>query len=212
MKIAICNNTIRLLPQRAIFLEDYSALIIADLHIGKLNHFRGAGIPAPAKAGNRNFELLVNAIELTDPKRVIFLGDLFHSHYNSDWEVFGEFTAYYNHIQFELVVGNHDIMSDLQYKRKNIEVREQLILGSFLLTHHPMEETSSTYYNLAGHIHPGVRMKGAGKQTLTLPCFYFGKNQGFLPAFGVFTGFKRIKPEPEDKIFVIAENRIFRVE
>jgi metallophosphoesterase superfamily enzyme len=75
-----------------------------------------------------------------------------------------------------------------------------------------MEETSSTYYNLAGHIHPGVRMKGAGKQTITLPCFYFGKNQGFLPAFGVFTVFKRIKPEPDDKIFVIAENRIFRVE
>ena len=211
MEITIREKKIRLLPQRAIFLVEEQALVIADLNIGKVGHFRGAGIPAPSRAGNRNFEELVSAIEGTDPKRVIFLGDLFHSHYNSDWEVFGEFLAYYSHIKFELVIGNHDIMSDHQYTRKKIHVYDQLVLGPFLLTHHPQEDNYAPYYNLAGHIHPGVRMVGGGKQSLTLPCFFFGKQQGFLPAFGIFTGFKRIRPEKNDKVFVIAENRILKV-
>lgn len=211
MEIVISRKKIRLLSQRAIYLVDEQALIIADLHLGKITHFRGAGIPAPSRAGNRNFEQLVSAIEATDPKRVIFLGDLFHSHYNSDWEVFGEFLSYYNYINFELVIGNHDIMSDHQYVRKNIIVHEQLVLDPFLLTHHPLEEDFRPHYNLAGHIHPGVRMVGGGRQSLTLPCFFFGQQQGFLPAFGIFTGFKRIKPEKDDKVFVIAENRILKV-
>ena len=68
-----------------------------------------------------------------------------------------------------------------------------------------------SYYNLAGHIHPGVRMIGGGRQIITLPCFYFGEKQGLLPAFGIFTGLKRITPEKNDKVFVIAENRIVEV-
>ncbi len=211
MEITICKKKIRLLPQRAIFLVEEEALIIADLHIGKVSHFRGAGIAAPSRAGNRNFEQLVSVIEQTGPKRVIFLGDLFHSHYNSDWEIFGEFLSYYNYISFELVIGNHDIMSDHQYERKKISVHKQLILGPFMLTHHPMDENFIPYYNLAGHIHPGARMVGSGRQSLTLPCFFFGKQQGFLPAFGIFTGFKPIKTEKEDKVFVIAEDHILQV-
>lgn len=212
MEISICEKKIRLLPHRAIFLVEEEALILSDLHIGKVNHFRNAGIAAPSRAGNRNFEQLVNVIEATDPKRVIFLGDLFHSHYNSDWEVFGEFLLYYNYIHFELVIGNHDVMSAHQYVRKNIHVHDQLVVGPFLLTHHPLEDKPPSYYNLAGHLHPGVRMVGKGRQSLTLPCFFFGDQQGLLPAFGIFTGFKRIKPEKEDKVFVIAEDRIFKVE
>jgi uncharacterized protein len=64
------------------------------------------------------------------------------------------------------------------------------------------------HYNLAGHIHPGVSLRGKGRQSLTLPCFYFGRHQALLPAFGVFTGLARIKPVKEDKVFVIVEDKI----
>ncbi|HNU41619.1 MAG TPA: phosphoesterase, partial [Cyclobacteriaceae bacterium] len=63
-------------------------------------------------------------------------------------------------------------------------------------------------YNLSGHIHPAVRLKGTGRQSVMLPCFYFGKQQGILPAFGSFTGMARIVPKKEDRIFVIAENKV----
>jgi metallophosphoesterase superfamily enzyme len=80
-----------------------------------------------------------------------------------------------------------------------------------VFTHHPLEETEPGYYNLAGHIHPGVALRGKGRQTLRLPCFYFGRNQALLPAFGVFTGLACIKPVRDDKIFVIIEDKIMAI-
>ena len=150
-------------------------------------------------------------IQQVKPERVVCLGDLFHSYYNPEWEVFGEVIKHFGHISFELVMGNHDVMSDLQYERKGIRVYDELMLGNFILTHHPMEDVAPGYYNLAGHIHPGVCLYGRGKQSVTLPCFYFGRQQALLPAFGVFTGLAKIKPMKEDKVFVILEDKILPV-
>jgi uncharacterized protein len=46
---------------------------------------------------------------------------------------------------------------------------------------------------------------------MTLPCFYLGTHQGYLPAFGMFTGIARIKPKATDRIFAIADCSIFKV-
>ena len=43
-------------------------------------------------------------------------------------------------------------------------------------------------YVLAGHLHPGVRLHGPGRQSVRLPCFAFGRNAALLPAFSEFTG------------------------
>lgn len=209
--ITIQNEQIALLPQRALFWETQKALLLADLHLGKVNHFRKAGVPVPIKANERNAEVLLETIQLTKPERVIFLGDLFHSHYNDEWEVFGQVLRNFPTVSFELVVGNHDILSNYQYQKLGIILHQELRLGPFLLTHHPYEEYAGDLYNLAGHVHPGARLVGKGKQGLTLPCFYFGKQQGLLPAFGVFTGLARIVPKKEDQVFVIIENKVLKV-
>ena len=100
-------------------------------------------------------------------------------------------------------------MSQRQYERHKIIVHElSLSIGNILLTHEPMEEIPTGTYNLAGHLHPGIRLVGKAKQSITLPCFYFGQQQGILPAFGSFTGLARIHPKKEDRIFVIVENKV----
>ena len=102
-------------------------------------------------------------------------------------------------------------MSRLQYERHQMLVHpDHLIVDKLRLTHEPMEEPSEEYYNLAGHIHPGAQLLGKGRQALTLPCFYFGKRQGILPAFGSFTGFVKIPVMKEDRVFVIAEGKIIQ--
>lgn len=207
----IQNEKISLLPQRAIYWEAKRILLLADLHLGKVNHFRKAGVPVPLKANEKNVEVLIELIQLTKPERVIFLGDLFHSHYNDEWEVFGQVLRNFPEVSFELVVGNHDILSDHQYQKLGITLHQELRLDPFLLTHHPLEEYTGDLYNLAGHVHPGARLVGKGKQGLTLPCFHFGKQQGLLPAFGVFTGLARIVPKKEDQVFIIVENKILKV-
>jgi uncharacterized protein len=211
MLIEIQNEELRLLPQKAVFWKKYDMLLLADLHLGKVNHFRKSGYAVPSKANDHNVELLVEIISLAKPKRVVCLGDLFHSYYNPEWEVFGELVNHFSGISFELVLGNHDVMSDRQYERKRIYLHDELRLGPFIFTHHPMENIPEDGYNLAGHIHPGIVLTGKGRQSLKLPCFYFGARQGLLPAFGKFTGLATIYPQKEDKIFVVADDKVISV-
>lgn len=60
-----------------------------------------------------------------------------------------------------------------------------------------------TRYSFSGHIHPGIRINGMGRQSLRFPCFYFGKDYAVLPAFGHFTGMASVDPEPESSVFAI---------
>jgi DNA ligase-associated metallophosphoesterase len=211
MDVEILDEQFGLYPQKAVFWKSQAALLLSDLHLGKINHFRKAGIPVPAKANDHNLEVFIDLIGMCKPKRVICLGDLFHSHYNAEWEVFGEVVRHFSSISFELVQGNHDIMSKYQYSRKGIEVRDTLQVGRFLLTHHPLETIPEGLYNIAGHIHPGVSLRGKGRQAMTLPCFYFSERQAYLPAFGKFTGLARIAPKKQDKVFIVAEDKIVLV-
>lgn len=211
MDVEILEEKFVLYPQKAVFWKSQETLLLSDLHLGKINHFRKAGIPVPSRANDHNLELLIDLIQTCKPRRIICLGDLFHSHYNAEWEVFGEVVKHFSAITFDLVQGNHDIMSQYQYKRKGIAVHDTLRIGNFLLTHHPLDEVPEGVYNFAGHIHPGVSLRGKGRQAMTLPCFYFGDRQGFLPAFGKFTGLARIAPKKEDKIYIVAENKVMFV-
>jgi len=209
MQINLLNEKVELLPQKAIWFKARKLLLIADLHFGKINHFRKSGIPVPARANDKNTELLINLLNHTRPERIIFLGDLFHSHYNEEWEVVGQIRKHFSACSFELVLGNHDILSELQYQRHSMIVYpSELKIGDFVFTHEPMDIVAEDSYNLSGHLHPGVQLRGTGKQSITLPCFYFGKFQGILPAFGSFTGLARVTPKKEERIFVIAEDKI----
>lgn len=212
MLIDVRNTEFLLFPERAIFWPEKQILLMADLHLGKVNHFRKNGIAVPTKANNKNFELIISLIQTTNPLRLIFLGDLFHSHYNEEWEMLRQLIQAFPQTSFELVIGNHDILSFQQYERSNIVIHHNTwVEPPFILSHHPMEEVPDKLYNLAGHIHPGIQLSGRGKQAITLPCYYFGETQGILPAFGSFTGMARIRPKKNDQIYVIVDNSIVKV-
>jgi uncharacterized protein len=211
MEIDLKGHRVILLPQKALHLPDEKILVISDLHFGKVNHFRRSGIPVPLKANDQNIETLIELLGKTKPERVIFLGDLFHSHYNDEWEVLGQVVKHYQTISFELVEGNHDIMSAHQYGRHRLTLHTQLNIGSITLTHEPLDVVEEDHFNLAGHIHPGVRLSGRGRQAVTLPCFYFGKALGLMPAFGAFTGLAKISVKKDDRVFAIVEGKIIKV-
>lgn len=212
MYATVHNLRFELLPSRAIYWPDQNALLLADLHLGKINHYRRAGYAVPTKANDENTTLLIDLLTRHRPARMIFLGDLFHSHYNEEWEVMGQVIRHFPNTSFELVMGNHDIMSGLQYERHGVVVhREELQIDQLLLTHEPRTNANEGLYTLSGHIHPGAKLFGLGRQALLLPCFYFGKNQGILPAFGSFTGLYPIKVVKGDQVFVIADGEVIDV-
>jgi metallophosphoesterase superfamily enzyme len=82
------------------------------------------------------------------------------------------------------------------------------VFSKFLLTHNPPDENielNGCEYIICGHVHPAVRLKGKGKQSMTLPCFYFGEKYALLPAFGRFTGRGIIPVTGNEDVFVIVE-------
>lgn len=204
------HNGIELLPEKAVFIQEVKTLVIADLHFGKVNHFRQAGLPVPPAANHKNAETLIDLLNATRPDRTVFLGDLFHSHYNEEWEVVGQILSNFPACRFDLVIGNHDIMSRRQYHRKGISVLAQEQIGSWLLTHEPLDPPTipSGSVNMAGHLHPGAHLQGRGRQSVTLPCFWFSAKQLILPAFGSFTGLAPIRAAEGDAVFIIIENKV----
>lgn len=211
--IELCGQALELLPQKSIYWKDRKTLLIADLHLGKSTHFRKNGIAVPNASKNKNWLLLHQLFRLEDLREVIFLGDLFHSDYNRDWEVFGELLELYRNLSFHLVNGNHDILDERHYKRLGIDLhKDSLQLDPFILSHEPIEEPiEAELYNLAGHVHPGVRLRGKGRQSHRSACFYFGKKGGILPAFGNFTGLHNIEVKEGDQVYVIVENKVIPV-
>lgn len=210
--IRIREELLQLHPFRAIFWEKEKALLLSDLHLGKLAHFRKKGIPVPLSAGENNWDQLTSLLLTYCPERVIFLGDLFHSHLNAEWEAFSHLLQQFSAIHFELIPGNHDILRKEVYEATGLSLHKpSLAIAPFVLTHEPMASLSGLFYNLAGHLHPSVKLAGNGRQSLRLPCFYFTENQGILPAFGVFTGLATIQPKMGDHVFVVADDAVFPV-
>lgn len=204
-----------MLPQRALYWKDRGILIISDLHIGKAGHFRKAGIAVPRKLEQEDLANLSDLIQAIHPSTLIFLGDLFHSEYNNDWHWLGMWRESFRQIKMLLIKGNHDILADKYYRDADIEVVNDFTTGPFTFVHEPKRLTEVVRgegkYLISGHLHPAVRLKGKGRQSVTLSCFYFGPEQGVLPAFGRFTGRCCIREEEGSVTFGIVNDKVIRL-
>ena len=206
--IQIQNQSFVLHPSGSLFWEEKSALFISDVHLGKISHFRKYGAAVPQKAIQANFELMDEVVEFFNPNTVYFLGDLFHSYINSEWNLFEDWVSKAK-AEIILIYGNHDIISPIKYEDLGIQFFDELILENILLTHHPEERKG--FFNFCGHIHPAIKIRGSGKQSLRLPCFFKSPNQLILPAFGEFTGSFTLKPTKNDQVYAIAEGMIIKI-
>ncbi|WP_374165822.1 ligase-associated DNA damage response endonuclease PdeM [Arcticibacter sp. MXS-1] len=188
-------------PQKALFWEEENTLIVADLHIGKVGHFRKSGIAIPRSLEQEDLGVLSDLLHQLKPASLIFLGDLFHSEFNNDWEWLVLWRELFPSITMTLVRGNHDILHDSYYRQAGFSVVERLDLGPFTFTHEPAQLAGR--YVMSGHIHPAVRLRGKGRQSLVLSCFYFSAEQAILPAFGRFTGNCCIPVSQSDITFAV---------
>ena len=216
-KFILKHQTLWLSPERCIFWEEKKALILSDLHLGKTGHFRKSGIGVPQNIFKEDLQRLFAQIQFFKPAQLLIVGDLFHSHANKEMDMFLKWRNDVPHLQMHLVRGNHDILSKKFYSDANIEVTKQkLSIENFCFTHDINEtceeESSNTNFTFSGHVHPGIRMSGVGKQQLYFPCFYFTKEYAILPAFSRFTGISKIKPVKTDKVFVLVDNKVVKLQ
>lgn len=139
-------------------------------------------------------------------KTMLFLGDIFHSDLNNEWNLLQK-NLQDLACELILIKGNHDILDSHYYHV--FTVMDSLNLSPFSFVHDPMDLTESKYYKIAGHVHPSVRIPMGPRQSRRYKCFFFGENYALVPSFGVLTGNYIINYDLSvDKVFVIAENTV----
>ena len=217
----LAGERVYLHPHAALYWERAETLVVADLHLGKATHFRRHGLAVPQYVQDETLEKLSGLLLDVRPRRLLMLGDLFHSDYNEEWEDFADLVLGFENVDFELVPGNHDRLTHHQFAKYGIAVHpEPYVEGPFAFSHHPHslkqlvaelgEAGAQGLYNLGGHVHPAARLHGRGDR-LKLPCFFFGREAGLMPAFGSFTGNYTVQPRRGDRVFVLAGDRVVKV-
>lgn len=207
------RETLVLTPEKGMYWKEKETLIISDVHLGKAGHFRKAGIAVPKSLNDQNLNRIDVLISVFSPKKILFLGDLFHSDINREWDSFASWRKEYSEIKMLLVLGNHDFHDIEEYN--NLDLIPSTLIKSppFLFAHdHTEVERESSLYTFAGHVHPSIRMIGKGRQKLRVPCFFFGKSHALLPAFGTLTGTYSIKPTRKEPVFACLSDQIISIQ
>lgn len=198
--------------ERSLFWEGESTLIIADLHVGKTGHFRKEGIGVPAAVYKDDLHRLLSEILFFKAERLIIVGDMSHSVANRELDLFRKWRKDFSSLEVQLARGNHDILDNRWYEEADIMVHnDPLPLHPFRFAHdiaQVAKQDNEGLYTFAGHVHPCVTIRGKGKQSMRLPCFYFSKTHCILPAFSRFTGSYQVRPETGENVFGIVEREV----
>jgi len=213
LSVEVGGARLQLLAERAAFMADAGTLLVADVHVGKDASFRGLGVPVPTGATESTLDRLSRAVRATQARRLIVLGDFWHSPRSRSPEVLAALASWRERhaaLEITLLRGNHDTRAGDPPAGLDIHACDgPLALGTYRLVHEP--EPHDEGYVLAGHVHPFVVVGARGFDRLRLPCFHFGARVGVLPAFGDFTGGHVLPREAGDRIFAVADGSVHAV-
>ncbi|MBL7812560.1 MAG: ligase-associated DNA damage response endonuclease PdeM [Bacteroidetes bacterium] len=193
---------------RSLYHPQTRQLIVSDCHFGKTTHFRRHSIPLPAAAAMQDYQRLHHLLQFYNPLICIFLGDLFHSELNSEWQELQNLVQHHQATEFRLIAGNHDILHADVYSGAGIYSMPGWMLNHILLSHEP----SGFRPNICGHLHPGYRVHGRARQSVLMRCFIASENQLIMPSFGQLTGMvHQKKKHPDDQVLCFTDTNFFAV-
>ena len=207
-EIDLQGERLLLLPERAVYWPARQLLAIADPHFGKDDIFRRAGIALPRGPAIADLQRLTKLIEQYAIQRLLILGDFVHGATHSGdsfLHAFGLWRQAHPQIRVEVVAGNHDRREARCKWTGLIEWRtEPCIEPPFVFVLEPDELEQG--YAGSGLIHPVVRL-----QSFRVPVFWIRPLDLVLPSYGSFTGGARIDPEPDDKLYAAAPERVIQL-
>ena len=212
MQIELGGKCCLLRPDGSAFLRNSRALLVSDLHLGKDAGFRASGLPVPMGADARTLDRLTAAVLETGCEHVFIVGDLWHSRSGSTVAVVRKFEDWIleSSASIHLIEGNHDLhatprseIAGLQYCGERHE------LDGICLVHDPIE--ADNLASVCGHIHPGIRIEGKGRQSVWVRAFWRKGNVLILPAFGDLTGQVSVDVGVDDDLFAVADGCVFPV-
>lgn len=212
MKLVLAGNELELLPRRAIWWPAVRAAIVADVHLGKDQVFRRAGIAIPSAVLDEELAALSELVAATGCERLIVLGDWVHAApvEGERWPVVvAAWRARHVELAVDLVPGNHDRKLLPWLDRWAIRLLSEDMEINGLKMKHEVDPARPPA-GLSGHIHPVISLR-SGSDRLRLPVFARRGDHLVLPAFGNFTGgFDGLDPRSW-RMYAAAGNRVVDV-
>lgn len=206
----LADEPVLLDAERALVWPRAATVFVADLHFGKDQVLREAGVALPDGAITTDLARLGRLVDRHAARSLVILGDLVHGRTapRARWIAdFGAWLAARPGLAVRLVAGNHDrALPDWPTLGR---LGDGEGLGPFVLRHAPA--SSPKGHVLAGHLHPGVRLRDRHAPAVRLPAFWLGPERTVLPAFGHLTGLTRASAEPSDRVVACTEGRLVEV-
>jgi DNA ligase-associated metallophosphoesterase len=195
--IFVAGEAIELHADRALFWPARRRLVIADLHLGKGDLFRRAGIAVPSGGTGDDLARIAALLAHTGATSLWVLGDFLHgdpapARWREGWE---RFRTAHAALEIVVVAGNHD--RALRGAGLAIDIEDGPRRdGPFEFRHAPAAAADA--YVLCGHLHPVVRLPGLRRR---FPAFVFDPGTGVLPAFSLFAGGWSVEPAAQRRRF-----------
>jgi len=204
--IELGGEPLRLLADRAVHWPARRRLLLADLHLGKADTFRAAGIALPRGGTGHDLARLSALVEANRIESVWILGDVLHgradlSHWRASWQAFRE---RHRTLQVAALAGNHD--RRLRDAGLGIDLLGDAVHDApFLLRHAPAVEAG--VHVLSGHLHPVLKLPGEPRA----PVFWLRPGCMVLPAFSAFTGGFPISLAPGESAIACNGEALLRI-
>ena len=182
--IKFAGHSFELHPSGAMFWNEKKTLVVGDLHFEKASSYHSTRQFLPPYDSVETLCLLTNVIKEFFPKRLIFLGDVFHDKrawlrmLSSQRE---ELKSLLSPFEIIWIEGNHDDGFVIPGYRSHADYR---IDG---LTFRHVTDLNSNNPEISGHFHPIAIVKHRGL-SIRRACFVCAENRLLLPAFGALTG------------------------
>jgi putative SbcD/Mre11-related phosphoesterase len=185
------DDLIHLDARRAAWLPKVRALVVADLHLGRLWTQRSRGQLVPVGLPDDATTRLAALVADYQPERLVILGDLVHEalRHSGVREALDELVAACGpSIRIELVLGNHDrrVQERIVEWKLPISTSPHLEISELLLFHGdtvPAASAPMVRRRIQGHEHPAVVLGDGVATSAKVPCFVSGPGHLILPAF-----------------------------
>jgi uncharacterized protein len=202
--VTLAGNTLQLLGQRALWWPARQALLIADLHLGKADTLRRAGILTPRGTTTGDLERLGALIARCRPQTLWVLGDLLHGPLHAaPWlDAWQAFRVAHAGMAVRVIAGNHDRRLDAA--QLGVEVQGAPVdLDGLRLCHDG--DDHSPLPTISGHCHPTVKLPGVPRRW---PAFLLRERGLVLPAFSAFTGGGPLPQDPTMRLVACVEGEL----
>lgn len=214
LKIEWAGHEWTLRAERAVWWAAKRALLVADAHLGKDAVFRNAGIPVPAATTASDVTRLSALLTQTGARRLIVLGDLLHAEgaaAEATCEAMSTLMSEHRGVERLLVRGNHDRHAgDPPAEWGFCCVDEPVMIDGIALRHHPTKGDAAGL-EVAGHVHPAVRISGGAGPSVRARCFVVSERRMVLPAFGGFTGMRGYRAGRGERLLAIGEGEVIEL-